>query len=238
MNHIFIHCPFVQPIWAMFFQHQGLNWVFLEEIQDCFRSWYCNAKKLTIRNLWKFSFPHILWGIQKERNNRIFRNDVNPSKVVWAKIKHNFVENVMDRRDHDCNSKEDFDIIKCWNIPTHIDINTNQLKIRICCWSFPPNDYIKANFNGAAKGNPEPTGYGGVIQNCVGFCIGVVAFPLGNQTNHLAEAMGALQAIKLAHNLGVKFLVLQGDSKTLSIASLVRINPRELLKISLTRPRR
>ncbi|XP_057824801.2 uncharacterized protein LOC131036824 [Cryptomeria japonica] len=82
-------------------------------------------------------------------------------------------------------------------------------------WSFHPNDWFKANFDGAVEGNPGFAGYSGVIQNGATFCIRVVAFPLGNQTNHLAEAMGALQAIKLAHNLGFKFLSLEGDSKNI-----------------------
>lgn len=96
-----------------------------------------------------------------------------------------------------------------------MDINTNQLKRSMCSWYLPPNDWFKANFDGATKGNPWHIGCGGVIQNGVGFCIGVMVFPLGNQTNHLAEAMGTLQAIKLAHNLGVKLLWLEGDSKNI-----------------------
>lgn len=137
--------------------------MFLEDIQGCFGSWYYNTNNLTIKNLWKFSFPHILWGIWKERNNRIFKNDINPFEVVWAKIKYNFVENGMAMEDHCCNSKEDFDILKSWNIPAYMDINTNQIKRSMCNWSFPPNQWFKANFDGAAKGNPGPASCGGVI---------------------------------------------------------------------------
>lgn len=117
---------------------------------------------------------------------------------MWAKIKYNCVENVMGRGDHYCNSKEEFDVLKSWNIPAYMDTNSNQIKRSMCIWSFPPNSWFKDNFDGAAKGNPGPTGCGGVIRNGVGFCIGVVAFPFGIQTNHLIESMGTLKTIKLA----------------------------------------
>lgn len=136
----------------------------------------------------------------------------------------------MARKDHYCNSKEDFDVLNSWNIPAYMDINTNQIKRSMSSWSFPPNDWFKANFDGAAKGNPGPVGYGGVIRNGVIFCIGVVAFPLGNQTNHLAENMGTLQAIKLAHNLGVKLLWLEGDSKNIINCLLGKHQPSWTIK--------
>lgn len=93
--------------------------------------------------------------------------------------------------------------------------NINQIKKSMCRWSFPLNDWLKANFDCVAKGNPGLVGCGGVIRNGAGFCTRVVAYTLGIQTNHLAEAMGALQAIKLAYNLGVKMLWLEGDSKNI-----------------------
>lgn len=57
-----------------------------------------------------------------------------------------------------------------------------------------------------------------------------MAFPLGNQTNHLDEAMGALQAIKLAHNLGVKFLCLERDSKNIINCLLGKHQPLWMIK--------
>lgn len=113
VNHMFIHCPFVLPIWGMFFQMWGLNWVFPQDIQDYFKSWNYPTNNPTIRNLWKFSFAHILWGIWKERNKKLFKNDINTSKVVWAKIKYNYVENVMARGEQCCNNKEDFEVLRC-----------------------------------------------------------------------------------------------------------------------------
>lgn len=121
----------------------------------------------------------------------------------------------MARGVHCCSSKEDFDVLKRWNIPASLGSHINQINRSLCCWSFPPNEWFKANFDGAAKGNLGPARYGGVIRNGVGFCTRVVAYPLGIQTNHMAEAMGALQAIKLASNLGVKMLWLEDNSKSI-----------------------
>lgn len=77
----------------------------------------------------------------------------------------------------------------------------------------PPNDWFKSNFGGVLKGNLGPASCTGVIQNGVGFYSGAVAYPLGIQTNHMEEDMDALQSIKLASNLGVKMLWLEGKFK-------------------------
>ncbi|XP_057857147.2 uncharacterized protein LOC131066407 [Cryptomeria japonica] len=144
--------------------------------------------------------------------------------------KYNCVENVMARGEHYYNNKEDFDSLKSRNIPAYMDTNTNQIKRSMCSWSFPPNAWFKANFDGVAKGNPGPAGCGGVIWNGAGFYIGAVAFPLGIQTNNLAEAMGTLQTIKLAYNLSVKVLWLEGDSKNIINCLLGKHQPSWMIK--------
>ena len=78
--------------------------------------------------------------------------------------------------------------------------------------SFPLENWHKANFNGAAKGNPRPAGSKGIIRNNLGGRTMVISFPLGHQTNHLAEASAARHVVKLALALGIDHLWLEGDS--------------------------
>jgi ribonuclease HI len=79
-------------------------------------------------------------------------------------------------------------------------------------WSFPPEDWHKANFDGVAKGNPRLTGCRGIIRNSSRGGILVVSFPLGHQTNHLVEASVARHIVKLALASGIKCLWLEGES--------------------------
>ena len=82
-------------------------------------------------------------------------------------------------------------------------------------WLFPPEGWHKANFDRASKGNPGPSGGGGVIRNDNGNCIAAFSLPLGFQTNHYAEANVACNAVKLAFEVGVTNLWLEGDSKNI-----------------------
>ena len=71
-------------------------------------------------------------------------------------------------------------------------------------WSFPPENWHKANFDGAAKGNPGPAGCGGIIRNNSGGGIASISSPIGHQTNHLAEASTARFIVKLALASGIE----------------------------------
>ena len=84
-----------------------------------------------------------------------------------------------------------------------------------CSWFLPPVGWLKANFDGAAKGNLGRVGVGGIIRNEHGK--GIVAFvaPIGCQTNHYVEALDSHQIIKLAKDVGVKCLWLERDSKNI-----------------------
>ena len=93
--------------------------------------------------------------------------------------------------------------------------NNRNLRRQDARWLLPPDGWSKANFDGASKGNPGPSGCGGVIRNSFGEGIATFASPLGTQTNHLAEARAAIRVVKLAFDAGVTKLWLEGDSKNI-----------------------
>jgi len=47
----------------------------------------------------------------------------------------------------------------------------------------PTNNSYKLNFDGAAKGNPEPTGFGGVFRNNMGIVLHIYYGTIGKDTN-------------------------------------------------------
>lgn len=88
-------------------------------------------------------------------------------------------------------------------------IDNRRLEIRL---PFSQEGLCKADFDGEAMGNLGLAGCGGVIRNNFGHCMAVVTLPLGIKTNPLTEVMASLQVTKLAKDIGVTRLWLQGDS--------------------------
>ena len=71
----------------------------------------------------------------------------------------------------------------------------------------------KLYFDGASKGNPGPSGCGGVIYDSYGDIVKEFKFNCGVGTNNRAEYLAALRGIKEAHEIGVTQLEVFGDSQ-------------------------
>lgn len=82
-------------------------------------------------------------------------------------------------------------------------------------WLSPPNGWIKANFDGASKGNPGKARCGGVLRDYNCNIIRARDIPLGITTSHKAEMTGAHYMIKLARDTKCRNLWLEGDSKNI-----------------------
>lgn len=89
----------------------------------------------------------------------------------------------------------------------------SRIKRQEARWLLPPEGWHKANFDGASKGNPGPSGCGGVIRNCNRDGLVAFSMPLDIQTNHVAKARASCESVKEAYEKGVKNLWLEGDSK-------------------------
>ena len=68
------------------------------------------------------------------------------------------------------------------------------------------------NFDGASKGNPGILGCGIIIKNMSGNSLGVMAIPIGEQTNHVVEASVALHDLIFVKSMNLKKIWLKGDS--------------------------
>ena len=79
----------------------------------------------------------------------------------------------------------------------------------------PPEGWHKENFDGASKRNPRPSGCGGIIGNNYRGGVADFSLPLGFQTNHFVEASVACHIVKLALDMGIKNLWLEGDSNNI-----------------------
>lgn len=71
---------------------------------------------------------------------------------------------------------------------------------------------MKINFDGASKGNPGIAGCGVVLRDKWGKCKIIKCIPIGNQTNHVAEAMAPYHRMVLAKEANCTRVWCEGDS--------------------------
>ena len=74
---------------------------------------------------------------------------------------------------------------------------------------------ITAYFDGGARGNPGPAGFGVYIVDDAGKVLAEIGEGIGVATNNVAEYRGLLAALQWAADHGVKALAVKGDSQLL-----------------------
>jgi ribonuclease HI len=76
-----------------------------------------------------------------------------------------------------------------------------------------PENYLIANTDGGARGNPGPAGYGVVIQDSKGNRVAGLSKYLGMQTNNVAEYQALIGALEYAVEHGHPALKVVSDSE-------------------------
>ena len=79
-------------------------------------------------------------------------------------------------------------------------------------WKPPPQNWIKVNIDGAAKGAPGHSDCGGIFRNCRGFSKGCFAKYLGIKFAFEAELLGFIMAIEIAKKFNWSPLWIETDS--------------------------
>jgi ribonuclease HI len=77
----------------------------------------------------------------------------------------------------------------------------------------PPEQYLIANIDGGARGNPGPAGFGVLIKDQSGKKVAALSEYLGHQTNNYAEYSGLIAALEYALQHGPKALKVISDSE-------------------------
>ena len=76
----------------------------------------------------------------------------------------------------------------------------------------PPYPYLKLNTNGSALGNPGLAGVGRVLRDHWGWWISGFSLHVGLATNNMVELAVVKQGLKMAWNMGFKYLQIELDS--------------------------
>ena len=75
------------------------------------------------------------------------------------------------------------------------------------------NNNFKIFTDGGARGNPGPSGIGGVIKSPLGSVLVEISEYIGEATNNVAEYTAVLRTLEKAKELGIKNIQLYADSK-------------------------
>lgn len=79
-------------------------------------------------------------------------------------------------------------------------------------WSPPNLGWVKLNFDGVSKGNPGPSRVGCIVRDYKGLVLGKLAKSLPEGTNNAIEFQALLLGLDLCKELGVRRVVIEGDS--------------------------
>lgn len=108
------------------------------------------------------------------------------------------------------------------HIPSRKDYGTHNLvtgmqhgvtHLQYFSWRRPDSGWMKLNFDGSFKGRTGKAGAGGILRDQSGSFIACAAFPLDVSCSLMAEMRALECGLKLASELDVDRIVIEGDSK-------------------------
>eukprot|EP00253_Pinus_taeda_P033170 PITA_33170 len=170
VTHLLQTCHLGRKLWEKaIFRCQRDN-----RVQGDLKATLCNWKQSPyhsrlLNSLWQLIPGLLMWNIWKERNRRLFKNQTQTLEQIWTILHRNIKESLSI---HDWSS-EDFptyhkekSIWDNWKISLLHNPNSHILHLnrhkKSTTWSPPPHNLFQLNFDGASKGNPGQSGYGGV----------------------------------------------------------------------------
>ncbi|GLJ17790.1 hypothetical protein SUGI_0310750 [Cryptomeria japonica] len=85
-------------------------------------------------------------------------------------------------------------------------------------WERPSKSYMKLNFDGASRRNPDRSGDGCVIRDHGGHIKKALLARLPEGSNNMVEASILLEGVKMEISLGISKLHIEGDSQIITSA--------------------
>lgn len=192
-----------------------IDWVMNRGMNQFVEKWSCPFYHPHLSTLWLLLPPHVFWGIWKERNNRVFHEQMGEDIVgeILGKI---ITENVIVakvRLPQEPPSRKEEDIAERWNILLnfHNFDNSKMLTRRNTCWNTPTSPSIKLNFDGVAHKGLAIVG--GLLRDKKGDVLVAYSRILGQGTNNVVEATTLLWGLKIVVEMKVRRLSIEGDTK-------------------------
>lgn len=134
---------------------------------------------------------------------------------IWKKIQDNLLKTIRISKwleDLKCDMQER-PIFQQWNLC--LTPAPTQLTSRLACasspthWQRPPWGFLRLNFDGASKGNPDPKEFGVVFRNDQGLVLFIMVGSIRYDTNNATELWVLIRGIQAATSLGYQKLLLK-----------------------------
>ena len=118
-----------------------------------------------------------VWNIWKERNGRIFQKKISNPEEVWQRTLRQIRELILAEvwtEENWKTSEEEAEILRRLNLEQGMVFQQKKKQQQpiaaqsLAVFRRPQEGFIKLNFDRATKGNPGPTGYGGIFRNSQG----------------------------------------------------------------------
>eukprot|EP00253_Pinus_taeda_P003713 PITA_03713 len=219
--HLMLNCPLSKRIWEKVSFRSRKDGREQGDILNTLRKWPQTPYQSKILNtLWQIVPGIVLWNIWKERNRRIFKDQELPLEKVWKIIHTNIQETLSSKHwaseDFPTNPQEQH-IWGNWKIniqaPRAPQASSTIQQVSPSRWTPPRLNTYMLNFDGASKGNPGNTGYGGAIRNSQGQPVKIYYGSIGWNTNNAAELEGLWRGLNLAYIQRLTPLIVEGDSQ-------------------------
>eukprot|EP00253_Pinus_taeda_P034194 PITA_34194 len=191
------------------------------DIKGTLRTWSQEPYQSKLLNtLWQLILGLLMWNIWKEGNRRLFKDQSMSIEQIWTRLHNNLRETLSVK----VWSKEDFPsnpqgqaIWDNWQIqlnhPLSSKDNISKHQTPSAIWNPPPINVFQLNFDGASRGNPGKTGFGGAIRDYQGTPLIIFYGSIGWNTNNAAELEGLWGGLNLAQEQGFFPLIAEGDSQ-------------------------
>lgn len=206
-THLFLHYSAVWPLWNAILQREGVSWAIPGSLADLASEWSSFAV-VSDAMLWNLSPFALVWEIWSGRNDKHFNNkgfqanevwDMHLMKIYWW-TKYLWKECPFDSAQF---------------ITNFCDIKTNKAAPslpRVAVWQPPAFGLLKFNVDGASKGNPGPSGIGGVVRNHNNTILGYFSKNVGHDWAFSAEVKAILHALIFCHQFLLSNIVIESDS--------------------------
>lgn len=102
VDHPFVHCALVHEVWSFFLSYLNTYWSFPFQFSELILRWWIRDLDSLPTILWSSLPGAICWGIWKERNSRIFEDNLMSYEEIlsyihstlfdWISIRSDFEE--------------------------------------------------------------------------------------------------------------------------------------------------
>lgn len=152
-----------------------------------------------VRDLVLSAVTHIIWFIWFARNQLRFNNQ----SMTVSSIRHLISASVAMSGNLSLGKSSslmlEFQLLKSFHVSIHHPKAPQVIQVN---WYKPPCGWFKCNSDGASRGNPGLSAYGGIFRDSSGAILGCFYDFIGISTSFTAELVGAMKSIELAHEKG------------------------------------